>query len=159
MFGGIDRETKETFFKVVERRDADTLIPIIQKYIIPGTTIFSDCWKAYSTLKDIGYIHSTVNHSIEFKAADGTCTNTIESTWRAVKNSLPQNGTVKDLYDSYFSEYCVRKKYLNSSDDKFLKFLELITRVYNPTPSKIEWIKKKKPEETHIPTETTIPNK
>lgn len=36
VFGGIERETKKCFFEVVE----DTLIPIIKKYILPGTTIF-----------------------------------------------------------------------------------------------------------------------
>ena len=154
MFGGIDRDTKETFYDVVEWWDVDMLIPIIQKYIIPGTTIYSDWWKAYSTLKDIGYIHSTVKHSAEFKAANRTCTNTIESTWRAVKNSLPRKRTVKDLHDSYFSDYCIRKNYFNNSDDKFLKFLELITTVYNLTSTKVDWIKKKKTENLIQPVTT-----
>ena len=64
-------------------------------------------------LNKLGYIHSMVNHSVEFEVSDGTCTNTIESTQRAVKNNLPKNGIVKDLYDRYLSEYCIRKNYLN----------------------------------------------
>ena len=77
-------------------RGAQTLIPIIQKYIKPGTVILSDndCWKAYSILKDEGYTHLTVNHSIEFKNKEtGTCTNLIESTWNAVKKSFPKTGS------------------------------------------------------------------
>lgn len=66
-FGGIEQESKHCFFEVVEDRSVATLIPIIKKYIRPGTTILSDCWYAYSTLSTEGYLHLTVNHSIEFK--------------------------------------------------------------------------------------------
>ena len=41
VFGGI--ESKHCFFEVVEDRSAATLIPLIKKYIRPGTTILSDC--------------------------------------------------------------------------------------------------------------------
>uniref|UniRef100_A0A1X7TU20 ISXO2-like transposase domain-containing protein n=1 Tax=Amphimedon queenslandica TaxID=400682 RepID=A0A1X7TU20_AMPQE len=50
----------------VQDRSAATLIPLIKKYILPGTKVISDCWKSYSTLQQEGYIHGTVNHSIEF---------------------------------------------------------------------------------------------
>ena len=59
------------------------------------------------------------------------------------QEQFAKNGIVKDLYDGYFSEYCIHNKDLNSNSDKFLKFLELITRVYQPTPGKIEGRKKK----------------
>ena len=74
------------FFQTVEDRSAQPLIPIILKYIKPGAVIISDCWKAYSSLKDEGYRYLAVNHSIEFKNKEnGACTNLIESTWNAVK--------------------------------------------------------------------------
>ena len=130
VFGGIDRRTKRCFLQTVTNRSAETLIPIIIANIKPGTTIMSDCWKAYSKIKEEGYLHSTVNHSIEFKSSEGACTNTIESTWNAVKKSLPKFGTRKDMYDTYFAEYCIRKQYLKPSSDRFLKFLELITEVH-----------------------------
>jgi len=31
---------------------------------LPGTTILSDCWKAYNSLSVEGYLHETVNHSV-----------------------------------------------------------------------------------------------
>jgi hypothetical protein len=37
----------EKCFFVVERQDRTTLIPIIEKDILPGTTIVSDEWKPY----------------------------------------------------------------------------------------------------------------
>ena len=88
VFGGIERESKICFFQVVEDRSSLTLIPIIKQHVKPGTTILFDCWKAYDCLEREGYTHLTVNHSIEFKNPEtGACTNTIESTWNAVKNS------------------------------------------------------------------------
>jgi transposase-like protein len=131
VFGGIERESKRCFFEIVSDRSAETLIPIIKKYVKPGSVILSDCWKAYSKLQSEGYIHLTVNHSIEFKNNEtGACTNLIESTWNAVKKSLPKTGTQKSLYDSYLIEYCIRKKYIKEAEDRFLAFLSLIKRVY-----------------------------
>ena len=103
-----------------------------KRFILPGTKIQSDCWKAYSTLRDEGYLHDTVNHSVEFVSDSGTHTNTIESSWNALKKSLPRYGTSKELYNSYFAEYCVRKKYLDSANDRFVEFLKLISSVYKP---------------------------
>ena len=50
VFGGYDVATKVGFMVPVDRRDAATLLPIIQKYIAPGTTIISDLWAAYNTV-------------------------------------------------------------------------------------------------------------
>ena len=88
----IDRRTKECFLVPVKDRTARTLIPLIKNWIKPRTKVISDCWKAYSSLKEEGYIHGTVNHSIEFVNLEtGDHTQTIESTWRAVKRSLPRH--------------------------------------------------------------------
>ncbi len=47
VFGGreeIDR--KKIFMVPVEKRDRETLVPIIKEWILPDSTIVSDCWKA-----------------------------------------------------------------------------------------------------------------
>lgn len=132
VFGGIERESKRCFFKCVEDRTKETLLSIIKENVLPGTKIISDCWKSYDCLSLEGYVHEKVNHSEHFVDPDtGACTNTIESTWRALKTSLPVSGTVKTLYDSYFAQYCIRKQYLSSVDDKFLAFLDLIKECYD----------------------------
>ncbi|XP_061191636.1 uncharacterized protein LOC133199826 [Saccostrea echinata] len=133
VFGGIERGSKKCFFTTMTDRSRETLLGIIKQNILPGTTIISDCWKAYDILDQEGFDHLKVNHSLHFvDPTTGAHTNTIESTWRALKKSLPVSGTVKSLYDTYFSQYCIRKKYLKDSSDPFLKFLELIKSVYNP---------------------------
>ena len=151
VFGGIERETKKCFFKCVADRTANTLVSIIKDHILPGTTIYSDCWKAYSSLNSEGFSHLTVNHSVNFVDPEtGTHTNTIESTWRALKKSLPKHGTTKNLYDTYFAQYCVRKQFLIDAEDPFLEFLQLIKKVYKPsfepTDEEIETFRKRKAE-------------
>ena len=102
---GIEKDSKNCFLASVENRSADTLIPIIKKHVLLGTTIISDCWKAYSRLEEEGYTHMTVNHSKEFvNSQTGAYTSTLESTLRAIKTSLPKHGTVKSLYDTYFGK-------------------------------------------------------
>ena len=79
MFGGIERGSGRTFLVAVHDRSAETLIGIIKRWILPGTTIISDCWAAYSSLREEGYTHFTVNQSIGFvDDMTGAHTNTIE---------------------------------------------------------------------------------
>ena len=71
----------------VDNRKKKTLIPIIQKYIKPGSIIHSDCWRSYHCLKDLGYIHKTVNHLKEFvNYKNSACTNKTEIEWRHAKH-------------------------------------------------------------------------
>ena len=51
----------------VARRDAATLLPIITKYVGPGTVVYSDECSAYNQLSiTTGSVHHTVNHSLHF---------------------------------------------------------------------------------------------
>ena len=79
VFGGIERESKKLLVTTVTDRSSATLIPIIKKFILPGSKIISDCWKSYDCLSKEGYSHGTVNHSVEFVNSEmGDYTNTIE---------------------------------------------------------------------------------
>ena len=132
IFGGIEHDTNppKCFFVTVPDCSAETLIPLIKRWIRPGTKILSDCRKSCASLQADGYIHETVSDSVTFSPETGVHTNTMESSWLSLKKSLPKYGTKKALYESYFAEYCIRQKYLERAEDPFLKFLELIGRVY-----------------------------
>ena len=115
VIGGIDRYSRETFFEIVEDRSAETLLPILIKNIHPETLVISDCWKSYSKLSNHFREHKTINHSLQFVDPNDrqVHTNNIESQWRVLKrNVLPKNGTNHSLYSSYFSMYCVQRRYL-----------------------------------------------
>jgi len=59
VFGGVERESGRIFMIEVPNRRADTLLPIIQEYILPGTTIISDGWAAYNAISELpeNYVH------------------------------------------------------------------------------------------------------
>ena len=90
VFGGVERNNKQKLFMVVvEDRSHETLLPIIQSKIFPGTIKFSDCWKSYNRLSEMEYTHMTVNHSVNFKdPKTGTLRNSIEGTWTLAKRNL-----------------------------------------------------------------------
>ena len=78
-----------TVTTVVDDRSAATLIPIIQRYILPGTLIISDEWQAYSSLSSLGYQHQTVNHSQNFvDPGTDAHTNSVEGYWSCVKRQM-----------------------------------------------------------------------
>ena len=98
VFGGIEEDSRRCFLVAVGRRDEATLLPIIEKWIEPGTIIVSDCWKAYCNLEKHSYIHRTVNHSKEFVNENGDNTNKIEGHWRQAKCKLVNRlGTLSDM--------------------------------------------------------------
>ncbi|GFV61756.1 putative transposase-like protein [Trichonephila clavipes] len=50
VFGGVERGTGKMFLVAVHNRTKETLMGLIQEWIKPGTTIYSDCWKSCATL-------------------------------------------------------------------------------------------------------------
>lgn len=70
------------------------MIPIIKQHIEPGTTIYSDSWRAYDALQYENYTHKTINHKENFvDRKTGVHTQNIERLWRDVKSSIPRYGT------------------------------------------------------------------
>ena len=123
-----------------------------RKYFARNNSYF---WllESIQLLNSEGFSHLTVNHSVNFVDPEtGAHTNTIESTWRALKKSLPKHGTTKSLYDTYFAQYCVRKQFLIDKEDPFFEFLQLIKKVYQPsfepTYEEIQAYRKRKAEKT-----------
>ena len=51
VFCGVERDSGKCFLEPVENRSAETLMALIEEWILPGSVIISDCWKSYSTIK------------------------------------------------------------------------------------------------------------
>ena len=128
VFGGIENESRKSFMVAVEKRDERTLLPVIKKWIKPGTLIISDCWKAYINLEKHGYKHSTVNHSKEFVNEAGEHTNRIEGHWRQAKAKLPSFGVKKYLFFSHLAEFMWG--YMHKGEDLFSCFLNDVKKLY-----------------------------
>ncbi|XP_046685377.1 uncharacterized protein LOC124371108 [Homalodisca vitripennis] len=132
VFGGIDRTTHETFLVPVEKRDKETLLKVIKEKIEPGSTIISDCWRAYDCLEDEGFVHETVNHSKEFvDPRTHAHTNTIERTWRSVKDKIPRYGRKKTHFVGYLGEYLFKAKYPNLNE-RIHHFWVAAAKLYPP---------------------------
>ncbi|KAE8739811.1 hypothetical protein FOCC_FOCC014679 [Frankliniella occidentalis] len=131
VFGGVEQGSNKCFLAKVDRRDAKTLVPLIMKNIRPGTTIYSDSWKAYDTLGRRGYRHLKVNHSITFKDGE-CCTNTIEGMWGLVKRMFPRCNRQKKQFDSYLAEFMFRRRFMQGKDS-LASFVEQIVNLYKPS--------------------------
>ena len=125
VFGGIDRATKDVFLVQVPDRSADTLIPIVQDKVLPGTTIVSDEWAAYSILEQYGFQHITVNHSEHFvDPHTGAHTQQIECLWSHAKAKLKRmRGTALDKVGSYLVEFMWRRKFASTGGEAFQNIL------------------------------------
>jgi len=78
------------YMQIVPRRDAATLLPIIQQHVANRTIIWSDEWVAYNRVASLPSVsrHDSVNHSIEFVTPGGVHIQNAESYWNRVKIKL-----------------------------------------------------------------------
>jgi transposase-like protein len=124
--GGIERTSDRKFFaEVVNMRDAVTLLDIIDRHVLPGSIVHTDCWRGYDQLSRlIGLEHHQVNHSKEYvNKIDGTHTNTIEAKWGALKRKISIRGRVKDHLQSHLMEQIWRNKHCTSLWTSFIDAL------------------------------------
>lgn len=114
---GSKRKVMETRFFIVERRNSETLIPIINNEILPGTTIYSDEWPAYNEICH-NFNHVTINHSRWYVDPQGNHSNTIEGQWLIVRKRLVKDmrGTSSTLLPSYLCEFWLRSIFPNRVD-------------------------------------------
>ena len=131
------------FSVVVEKRDARTLIPILRRFMRPGSIIISDCWKAYGRIEEIRegdlqyYLHETVNHSVCFKCpTTGAHTNTCEGSWRSqYKAHIPKKAYNKEALQGYLFERMWKRKYASDLWGNLLRVLSDV-RYYETGPPK-----------------------
>ncbi|KAK8735577.1 hypothetical protein OTU49_005444 [Cherax quadricarinatus] len=132
VFGGIDRHTKKQFIVPVEGRDSETLIPLCQKYIKPGSTIYSDFRKAYAELGSLGYVHQMVKRSQSLVDPDtGAHTKNIKKLWKDIKRWVLRAGVKKTYYRQYFARYL----FIHAHPDHHTilhYFLKAIARAFPP---------------------------
>ena len=61
------------------QRGCDEIVPEVTKRLAPGAIMTTDCWKAYpEAARQAQAVHYTVNHSKQFKTAEGIHTNSVE---------------------------------------------------------------------------------
>jgi len=84
-------------------------------------------------LKDEGYKHLTVNHSIQFKDPEtGAHTNNVEGMWRHAKASMSQYCRKKRFYAGYLAKHMFLKSCRVQNVDPLTEFFRLCSILYNP---------------------------
>ncbi|PSN47676.1 hypothetical protein C0J52_18405 [Blattella germanica] len=113
------------------RWPGQTLVPLIQDYVLPGTTIYTDGWDAYQGLNTAGYKHMVVNHKEDFvDPTTGTCTNAVEVYWSKLKKFLNESITMKGkLGPEHIDEFMWRDTYCQDANP-FGKIVEAIRERY-----------------------------
>ncbi|KAF4531419.1 hypothetical protein B566_EDAN017272 [Ephemera danica] len=84
------REDRRGALKVLKKRDAETVIPIIKECVLPGSKVYSDLSPVYKTLPRHGYKHLTVTSlkkSGNIKSG-ATITNMAKGYWALCKKKL-----------------------------------------------------------------------
>ena len=136
VFGIYDTVQKLGYIVFVTDRSAQTLLPIIERVVRPGSIIHSDGWGAYDRIMTVlahrNYQHHVVNHSREFVAANGTHTQAIEAYWMRAKAIFKRmNGTQEPLVAGYLDEVMWRERY-GGSVARTLRNILLHMRERNP---------------------------
>lgn len=132
LFGGIDTTTNKVFFVDVEKRNKNTLFPIILDNIDLGTEIWSDGWAAYQDLPRFGYSHEWVNHKQMYVRPDGMNTNKIEAIWGALKRDIPRRRRSQELFKTALQCYVFKRECrLNGVDPLVAFFQESLSFLVN----------------------------
>ena len=125
------------YMEIVQRRDAATLLPIIQQHVAAGTVVHSDEWRAYHQVSQLPNVanHSTVNHSITFvDPVSGTHTQNVESYWAKAKAKLKKmKGCHAHQLPSYLDEFMWRERHGRSRGEALTNIMRDIGQQY-PVP-------------------------
>lgn len=104
---GIFERAGEVFTEIVPDCKKKTLRALILGQISKDSVLYSDGWRGYNGLVDVGYDrHYRVNHGAnEFSRGNGVHINGIESFWSFVKRRLRKfNGLARHTFDLHLKE-------------------------------------------------------
>ena len=132
VFGMVDTAHQPALgcMEVVQRRDATTLLPIIQAHTAPGTIIHSDEWAAYRTLPGI-VGHNIVNHSLNFVDSLHFIWYSVESYWSRTEQKIKRMKRCHaEQLPSYLDEFMWRERHGRTARTAFFSLMTDIARQY-----------------------------
>jgi transposase len=126
VFGMVERGGRVVASKVPDA-SALSLMPQIEKRVLPESVVYTDEWKSYNRLARSGYQHRRIHHSQEIYVMGDVHTNTIEGFWSLVKRGIAgtHHAVSAKWLQGYLNEYAWR---YNHRDDGQAMFLTLLLR-------------------------------
>ncbi|XP_055999056.1 uncharacterized protein LOC130047694 [Ostrea edulis] len=138
----VERETNALIMYPVSDRTEDTLIPVIERHVEKGSTIYSDGWSAYCKLNDHGYNHFTVLHKYSFKKTYVNTntkevvevhTNRIEGAWKHGKDHFRRLvGTKLSQFEGHLAEIMWRSAERGNVYEAFFNLLRSVYALDGP---------------------------
>ena len=104
VFGLLKRGGK-VYTKIIADASGATLMPIIERKVIPDSIVYSDCWTGYNALDVSDFKHVRINHSKLF-ANGRNHINGIENFWNQAKRHLRQFNGVPTAHFGLFLKEC-----------------------------------------------------
>ena len=103
---GLFKRNGRVYTEIVPNCKKKTLQPIIRGKVDPSTIIYSDKWRGYDGLVDVGYDrHFRVHHGAnEFSKGNGIHINGIENFWSFTKRRLSKFNGVKKHFELHLKE-------------------------------------------------------
>jgi transposase len=101
---GLLKRGGRVYTKIIADASSATLIPIIERKVIPDSIVYSDCWRAYNVLDVSGFKHYRINHSKLF-ADKKNHINGIENFWNQAKRHMRKfNGIPRQHFGLFLKE-------------------------------------------------------
>ena len=101
---GLLKRGGRVYTKIIPDASGDTLMPIIERKVIPDSIVYSDCWRGYNVLDVSEFKHYRINHSKLF-ADKKNHINGIENFWNQAKRHMRKfNGIPKHHFGLFLKE-------------------------------------------------------
>jgi transposase len=101
---GLLKRGGRVYTKIIADASSATLIPIIERKVMPDSIVYSDCWTGYNALDVSDFKHYRINHSKLF-AEKRNHINGIENFWNQAKRHMRKfNGVPKEHFGVFLKE-------------------------------------------------------
>jgi transposase len=104
VFGLLKRGGK-VYTKIIPGASSATLMPIIERKIVPDSIVYSDSWRGYNVLDVSDFHHFRINHSKLF-ADNRNHINGIENFWNQAKRQMRKFNGVPKAHFALFLKEC-----------------------------------------------------
>lgn len=101
---GLLKRGGRVYTKIIPDASSATLMPIIERKVIPDSIVYSDSWRGYKVLDVSEFKHYRINHSQLF-ADKQNHINGIENFWNQAKRHMRKfNGVPKENFGLFLKE-------------------------------------------------------
>lgn len=101
---GLLKRGGRVYTKIIPDASSTTILPIIERKVIPDSIVYSDCWRGYNALDVSDFKHYRINHS-ELFADQKNHINGIENFWNQAKRHMRKfNGVPRKHFGLFLKE-------------------------------------------------------